>query len=403
MQKTNIEQRWKLVLGGPSDAQNQVQLGNKNGKGDGKGENEKGEGEGEQEGDDLQGMCDSLDALYDSDRRGGLGSSNPNVSRWLGDIRKYFPASVVSVVQKDAMDRLDLVALLSEPEFLEQVEVNIDMVTTLMSLGRQMPPKVKESARVVIQKLVKQLEEKLTNPTKQAIKGALSRSVRNNRPKFREIDWDKTIKANMKHYQHAYKSIIPERLIGNGRRGQSVQKHIIMCIDQSGSMGTSVVYSGIFGAVMASITSMKTSMVVFDTAVVDLTENLQDPVDILFGVQLGGGTDINKALAYCQELITRPADTILILISDLYEGGNENQMLRRVAEIKNSGVNFITMLALNDDGAPYYDTRNAGRFAAMDIPCFACSPDQFPSLMAAAIQKESIYDWLNLHNVTIKT
>ena len=392
---SNKKQRWKLVLGGQSDPNGEIDL---NGNGSESGEEESGGG-----GEDLQGICDSLDALYDSDRRGGLGSSSPKVSRWLGDIQKYFPSTVVSMLQKDIMDRLDLEELLSTPEFLETVEVNIEMVTTLMSLSRKMSPKVKESARIVIRKMVKELEEKLTNPTKQAVKGALSRSVRNNRPKFREIDWDKTIKANMKHYQTAYKTIIPERLIGNGKKGQSIQKHIILCIDQSGSMGTSVVYSGIFGAVLASISSLKTRMVVFDTAVADLTEDLKDPVDILFGVQLGGGTDINKALAYCQTQITRPDDTILILISDLYEGGDEKQMLRRVAEIKNSGVNFITLLALNDEGTPYYDTRNAGTFAAMDIPCFACTPDQFPSLMATAIQRLNIYDWMNQHNVKIKT
>ncbi|MBX7240875.1 MAG: VWA domain-containing protein [Bacteroidia bacterium] len=390
----NKFQRWKLVLGGQSDAGNSIDLKSNPGN----------EGDQESEGErNLQGVCDSLDALYDSDRRGGLGSSSPKVNRWLGDIQKYFPSTVVSMLQKDAMDRLGVEELLSEPEFLETVEVNIELVTTLMSLSRTMPQKVKESARVIIQKLVKQLEEKLTNPTKQAVKGALSRSVRNNRPKFREIDWDKTIKANMKHYQHAYKTIIPERLIGSGKRGQSVHKNIILCIDQSGSMGSSVVYSGVFGAVLASLPALNTRMVVFDTSVADLTENIKDPVDILFGVQLGGGTDINKALAYCQTLITKPDDTILILITDLYEGGDEKQMLRRVAEIKSSGVNFITLLALNDEGSPFYDTRNAGILAGMDIPCFACTPDQFPSLMAAAIQRISIYDWMNQNDIKIKT
>lgn len=389
-------------MGGQSDANNQVDLNKKGMKMEGEEEEDSQQQEEQGQQQDYKGMCDTLDALYDSDRSGGLGSSNPNVSRWLGDVRKYFPSTVVSVIQKDAMDRMDLVSLLSEPDFMEQVEVNIGMVTTLMSLGRKLPPKVRESARVIIQKLVRELEEKLTNPTKQAVKGALSKAVRNNRPKLREIDWDKTIKTNMKHYQADYKTVIPERLIGNGRLGQSIKKHIILCIDQSGSMGTSVVYSGVFGAVLASVSTMKTSMVVFDTSVVDLTENLTDPVEILFGVQLGGGTDINKALTYCQNLITRPDDTILILISDLYEGGNEQQMLRRVAEIKQSGVRFITLLALNDEGAPYYDSRNAARFASMDIPCFACTPDQFPSLMAAAIQQQSIYEWLNQNNLSPK-
>lgn len=393
----DIQKRWKLILGGQSDPKNAVSMG-------GNGQNGEGE-DGEGEGIDYEGMGQALDNLYEnsSDRRGGLGASSPKISRWLGDIRKFFPSSVVSVMQKDAMDRFGLDMLLSEPDFAEQVEVSVEMVATIMSLQRGMSNKTRETAKIVVRKLVKQLEEKLTNPTKQAVKGALSRSIRNNRPKFREIDWTKTIKANLKHYQQDYKTIIPERLIGNGRLGQALKKHVILCIDQSGSMGSSVVYSSIFGAVLASLPALKTQLVVFDTAIVDLTQDLKDPVDILFGVQLGGGTDINKALAYCQELITKPNDTILILISDLYEGGNENQMLKRVGEIKNSGVHFITLLSLNDEGAPYYDNRNAGRFAAMDIPCFACTPDHFPSLMAAALQKQDIYQWMNQHNVTLKT
>lgn len=400
-----IQERWKLILGGKSDVNNVVSLqkGEKSGKGDGGNGNGEGEGDKNNGGGNLQEMCDTLDALYDSDRQGGLGSSNPKVNRWLGDIRKYFPQSAVSVMQKDAMDKIGLQRLLMEPEFLETVEVDVEMIATIMSLSKVMPPHVQQTAKVVVQKLVKELEAKLTNPTRQAIQGALSRSVRNHRPKLNEINWHKTIKANMKHYQADYQTVIPEKLIGMGRRGQSL-KDIILCIDQSGSMGTSVVYSGIFGAVMASLNAVSLHFVVFDTAVVELKkgQDWHDPVDILFGVNLGGGTDINKALAYCQTLIKRPADTILVLISDLYEGGNSANMLKRTSEIMGSGVNMIGLLALNDKGAPSYDTRIAGNFAEMGIPCFACTPDLFPSLMATAIQKKDIYAWLNQEGLEAK-
>jgi Mg-chelatase subunit ChlD len=395
----NIEQRWKLVLGSQSDANNRVSLKQMGGGGEGDGESEGQNGEGQ--GIDMEGMAKSLDALYDSDRKAGLGGSNPNVNRWLGDIRKYFPASVVSIMQKDAVDKLGIERMLMEPEFLETVEVNVELVAQLLSLGRGMPDKVKNTARLVVTKIVKQLEEKLKNPMRQAVQGALSRSVRNPNPKLKEIDWDKTIRANLKHYQEDYKTVVPEKLIGYGKKGQSL-KDIILCLDQSGSMGTSVVYSGIFGSVMASLKSVTTHLVVFDTAVADLTQDLQDPIDLLFGVQLGGGTDIHKALTYCQTLIKRPNDTIFILISDLYEGGNEKAMLRKVAEIKESGVNFVTLLALNDEGAPYYDKRVATAFAQMEIPSFACSPDLFPDLMATVIQKKDIYQWMSQHDVEAK-
>src|ERR1035438_1777696 len=152
-------------------------------------------------------------------------------------------------------------------------------------------------------------------------------------------------------------------------------------------MASSVVYAGVFGAVLASIGSLRTSVVAFDTAVVDLTEQLSGPVDVLFGTQLGGGTDINRAVAYCQQLITRPASTLLILISDLFEGGNRDEMLHRVAAITAAGTQVIALLALSDDGAPGYDHDNAAALAELGVPAFACTPDTFPELMAAAIEQ----------------
>jgi hypothetical protein len=167
-------------------------------------------------------------------------------------------------------------------------------------------------------------------------------------------------------------------------------------------MGTSVVYSGIFGSVMASIPAIKTKMVVFDTAVVDLTEELTDPVELLFGVQLGGGTDIHAALTYCQQIITRPLDTVLVLITDLYEGGNTEGMRKRATELPNAGVQTIVLLALNDDGAPSFDHGNAQFFSNLGIPVFACTPDKFPDLMAAALSKQDINQWAAKEDIAMK-
>jgi len=155
-------------------------------------------------------------------------------------------------------------------------------------------------------------------------------------------------------------------------------------------MASSVVYAGIFASVLASLRSLRTSLVVFDTAIVDLTEMLADPVEVLFGTQLGGGTDINRALVYAQSLITKPRDTILVLITDLYEGGSAQQMLRRVAALVANGVQVIVLLSLNDDGAPDYDRENAAALAALGVPAFACTPDAFPEVMAAAIERRDV-------------
>ncbi|RYG48540.1 VWA domain-containing protein [bacterium] len=333
-----------------------------------------------------------LEALYDSERRGGLGPSSPNIARWLGDIRTYFPSSVVQVMQKDALERLGLQRMLLEPESLKAVEPDVHLVATLLTLSHAIPAKTRDTARAVVRRVVEDLEKRLASPLRQAVSGALARSVRNMRPKHREIDWDRTIRANLKHYQADLKTIVPERRIGYGRKGQAL-KDIVLALDQSGSMANSVVYAGVFGAVLATLRSVRTSVVAFDTSVVDLTDTLHDPVELLFSVQLGGGTDIERALAYCQGLVRVPSDTILILISDLIEGGNDEALLRRAASIKASGVNMIALLALSDEGKPMVDENMAANFSAMGIPAFACTPDMFPELMAKAISGGDIAEW----------
>lgn len=352
----------------------------------------------------------ALSALYDAHgsgdavrgkRSAGLGASSPNVTRWLGDIRRFFPKSVVQVMQKDAMERLDLKRLLLEPEMLEAVEPDVHLVGTLLSLNSVIPEKTKATARLVVRRVVDDLERRLASPLRQAINGSLNRSARNRRPRYNEIDWPRTIRANLRHYQPDYQTIIPERRIGFGRKTTAL-RDIILCVDQSGSMAGSIVYSGVMAAVMASMRSVRTSLVFFDTAVVDMTEKLTDPVDILFGAQLGGGTDIHRAVSYCQGLVARPSETIFVLISDLIEGGNKAQLYQRVASIAASGVNMITLLALDDAGAPRFDHDVAGTFTSLGVPSFACTPDLFPDLMANAIQRRDIGQWAAAQGINVE-
>jgi len=368
--------RWRLVLGGAAD-----------------------ESLGELGGNEAA-MDAALAALYDSgsadgegsrrQRSAGLGASAPQVARWLGDIREYFPSTVVQIMQSDAIERLNLTSLLLEPEMLDAVEPDVHLVGTLLSLNRVMPDQTKDVARQVVRKVVDDLERRIADRTKAAVTGALNRATRINRPRHADIDWDRTIRLNLKHYQPEYRTIVPERLVGYGRRTTAVQRDVILCVDQSGSMAASVVYSGVFAAVLASMRSLRTSLVVFDTAVVDLTDQLHDPVEVLFGTQLGGGTDINRAIAYCQELVTRPRDSIFVLISDLYEGGIRADMLRRIAALVEAGVQVVVLLALSDEGAPAYDHDNAAALASLGVPAFACTPDAFPELMAAAIERRDL-------------
>ena len=377
--------RWRLVLGKQAECASGAQ-------GDGI--------PGGLEGSDSD-MDRVLEALYDSDRSAGLGSSCPNVNRWLGDIRQYFPKSVVQVMQKDALERLKLHQMLLEPETLETVEADVHLIGTLLSLKSVIPNKTKETARKVVRKVTDELERKLRNPLTEAVRGALNKATRTSRPCPHEIDWHRTIRKNLHNYIPERGTIIAERLVGYGRKRSSL-RDIVLCIDQSGSMATSVVYASILGAVLASLRAVSTRLVVFDTQIVDLTDQLDDPVDVLFGTQLGGGTDINRAVRYCRQHINRPAQTIFILISDLYEGGVEAELLRQTAEIVSSGVQMVCLLALNDAGSPCFDEKLAAQMSELGAPAFACTPDLFPDLMATTIQKGDIAAWAGRNQVVIK-
>jgi Mg-chelatase subunit ChlD len=242
----------------------------------------------------------------------------------------------------------------------------------------------------------------LEQKTVQAVNGALLRSVRRRRPRYTEIDWHSTIRHNLRHYQPSYQTIIAETLIGFGRKNRRAMKDIVMCIDQSGSMGTSIVYSGIFAAVLASIPTIRTRLIAFDTAVTDLSEQLSDPVDLLFGIQLGGGTDIAKALQYARTQVLRPEDTVLILITDLFEGGNVRDMRRHLHELQQVGVQIICLLTLSDDGTPSFDRENAQWLSTLNIPSFACTPDLFPEFMGAALSGKDLPLWAAEHGVVVK-
>ena len=354
-----------------------------------------------------QRVSTALSALYgegdEQKRRGGLGRSAPNVAKWMGDIRSYFPASTVHIVQKDAFERLGLKQMLLEPEFLAAVEADVDLVANLISLRSIMPEKIKATAREVIGRVVAALTERLERRTAEAIRGAVQRGRRTNRPRFADIDWPRTIAANLRHYQPAHRVIVPEKLIGFLRHQRRLVDldEVILCVDQSGSMASSVVYASIFAAVMASLPVVKTSLVCFDTAILDLTLELADPVEVLFGVQLGGGTDINQAIAYCEQRIQRPAKSHLVLISDLFEGGNAEALMGRLGRLINLGVNVIGLLALSDQGRPAYHAELAEKLAELGAPVFACTPDQFPDLMAAALRREDLHAWAASQDVKL--
>jgi len=365
--------RWRLVLGGGDD-----------------------EGTGARLDRDDTHIDVALGSLYDrgepkgrdvgSRRAGGLARSAPSVARWLGDIRRYFPTPVVQVLQRDAVDRLDLAQLLLEPELLSALEPDVHLVGVLVELSRLLPEHTKATAREVVAKVLEQMNERFADRTRSAVSGALTRAARTSRPRPGDIDWMRTIRSNLRHWIPAERTLIPERLVGFGRHSPSVARDVVIALDQSASMVDSVVHSSLFACVLARLPALRTSLIAFDTAAVDLSDLLDDPVEVLFGVQLGGGTDIANALGVCQRLITRPAQTVLLLISDLFEGGDVGLMRSRVDQLVRAGVTVMVLLALSDVGAPVADRHEAQVLASLGATVTTCTPDEFPELLGAVLE-----------------
>ena len=341
--------------------------------------------------DETSGGGDGTGNAGGSKGAGGLGNSAPRLAKWLTDVRTFFPQDVVSVIQTDAIERKGLTKLLFEPETLKNVKPDISMVGTLMALKGQIPEKSKDTARQLVREVVNEIMKRLEQDLRRAVTGALNKKQHSPISNFSATDWKRTINRNLKNYDSESNRLIPEKFYFFERSQKQKSWTVILDIDQSGSMADSIIYSSVMGSIFASMPALDTHVVAFDTEVTDLTELCRnDPVDMLFGVQLGGGTDINKSVSYCQELITNPRKTMFILISDLYEGGVRKGLLRRLSEMHEDGVKVITLLALSDSGKPDYDASLAKEISKLGIACFACTPDRLPDLVAAAIKGDDL-------------
>ena len=277
-----------------------------------------------------------------------------------------------------------------EPEILEQMEPDINLASAIMMLKDNIPKRSKESVRVFISKIVEAINKMLENDIRQSVVAALNKRNHSPIPSASALDFKYTINRNLKNYNTDLQTIIPERFWFFDRASKTNSRTVIVDIDKSGSMGESVIYSSVMSCILASMNSVKTHVVTFDTEIADMTELSDDPVDLLFGINLGGGTDINKSVTYCRQFIESPSKTLFFLISDLCEGGNRAGLLRQIEEMKESGVTVICLLAIADGGSPYYDTNIAQKVAALDIPCFACMPEKLPKLLGCAFRGEAV-------------
>lgn len=376
METAERMKRWRLVLGSESEEQfNTMQNGI---------------------GTDLSEeqllMDQALATIYNNNKEGGLGVSNPQISRWLGDVRTLFEKDLVTIIQSDAMERCGLKQLLFEPELLENLEPDIGLASTIMLLKEQIPKRSKENVREFIRKIVEEINKRLEQDIRRAVTAAINRKQHSPIPSAAALDFKSTISRNLKNYNTQLKTIVPEHFYFFDRTAKTAANKytVILDIDQSGSMGESVIYSSIISCILASMAAIQTRIVAFDTSIIDLTEKSDDPVDLLFGFQLGGGTDINKSVAYCQQFVENPSKTIFFLITDLMEGGNRASLLRRLQELKESGVRVICLLAIADGGKPYYDEQMANRVSALSIPCFACNPEKLPELLERSFKGQDL-------------
>jgi hypothetical protein len=333
----------------------------------------------------------ALSFVYDDERSAGLGSSRPYIPKWLASLREFFRHDVVALVQKDAIEQKGLTQLLFEPETLPFLEKNVELVATLLSARGLIPDRARETAREIVREVVEDVRKKLETEVRTAIIGAVRRDRTSPLQVMRNIDWKRTIRSNLKGWDAPKKRLVPDRFYFWANQRRRHEWDVAILVDQSGSMAESVVYSSIMAAIFASIDVLKTRLLFFDTEIVDVTPLLVDPVDVLFTTQLGGGTDINRAVAYAEEnFIERPEKTLLILISDLYEGGDQAALLARMRRLVDSRVKVVCLLALSDGGRPSYDHEVAAALGAMGIPSFGCTPRLLPLVIERVMKGQDL-------------
>ncbi len=408
--QTNRYSRWRLILGKESEEGLRQLRDRQAGQGAGSG--------GPILDGDLERLDGSLDLVYNRGQDGEAGGTPltgragrysehryaegsrgrgkamtmPQVATWLGDIRKHFPTDVVALVQKDAIERVGLTQLLFEPELLQQVTPSIDMVSTILELKHLVPDRAKEAARAMVAAVVEEIKRRLAQKMAQAIRGALNRSRHSPIASLPNLDWQRTIRRNLKNYDRDLRRIIPDQFHFFSRQQRRKQWNIIIAMDQSGSMANSLIYGGLMGSILASIPAIETHVVAFNhEKVVDLTEHCSDPVDLLFGIQLGGAEDYWMAANYCQQFIRNPRRTVWILLADLYDTSpNENKFVRKMEEWVADGVKPIGLLAISDRGVPEYNRNLAQKLTQIGMPCFGCTPDRLPDLLEAALKGKDL-------------
>ena len=318
-----------------------------------------------------------------SGRGGGLGPSALRAVDWLDGARRLFPDSTIERLESDALTRYGLTGLLADPGSVDSIRTSPGLGAALLRIKGTIPPALADGLRALIARIVSDIVERLRRPMTTALTGARRRHARSPRASARNFDWRRTIAANLGNTDPATGRMLVEdvRFMSRQRR-RNVAWDVIILVDQSASMASSLLHSAVMASIMAALPGISVRLILFDTTVVDVSHLADDPVEVLMTCQLGGGTDIANAVGYAASRVAQPTRTVLTLISDFEEGGSVSALVARVRDLAGSGVTMLGLASLTDDGAPWFDRAVADRLAGVGMRVAAMSPDRFADWLA---------------------
>jgi len=340
--------------------------------------------------DKLMQMDETLDLVYgetqDQRRTAGLGPSNLSIPDWIENVKDFFPTDAKEVLEKDLIERSDIKDIIANPELFEKVEPSLEMVKTIISLKNLLPNEVKDVARNVVRKVVENLKDKFKDDVERHIIGAIKRDMHTPIKVFRNIDWKDSIRRNLKHYDPKTKKVIMAEPRFYCAEKKKKPWQIVILIDESGSMTNSIIYSVVIASIFATLPAVHTNLIIFDTQVVDLSDKIDDPVEVLMTVQLGGGTNIARAVQYGQSLIKNPKKTIMVIISDFYEGGGYARLTNTLKKVLEGQTKILGIAALDYNNEPMFDRKYAKFMNTLGIDVLASTPNNLPEIIANLMQ-----------------
>ena len=310
-------------------------------------------------------------------RKGSLDPSQIAIPDWLSESRKLFPASVFETIQGHALNDLGLAGLFADPASLQKLQPNLDLMKVLLAFKGKADRNLVAAIRQVVDVVVEELKRKLKAEMERTLSGRRDRFNRGKLRSAANLDLRRTIRDNLRHFDPERKAVIAERLHFVSRKKRRMPWTIILCVDQSGSMLGSLIHATIMASILAGLPAIDVRFVAFDTSIVDLSDKLADPVDLLLSVQLGGGTDIARAMAYCASLVTNPSRTVIALITDFEEGGSLADLLRCVRRLAEARTRLIGLAALDDHGTAVFNRSAAEKLAGLGMHIAAMTPDRF--------------------------